>query len=79
MGPHKEGKKSKAICSDCKKVVSTTFETRSLDGKRGNFCSQSLLVSVCDSCNKIVALPHQSIQDILSNKKIFTALTRKLK
>ena len=55
---HKEGEKSKAICEDCKKNVSTTF-------KYANFLINGheipdILQGFCNEFGAVVSLPHQS-------------------
>ncbi len=52
---YKVGDKSKAICSNCKKVVSTTFEKRLVDFLPRKHSEEKVLVGVCDSCGDIVS------------------------
>ena len=56
----KEGDKSKAICSFCKDVVSTTFKHRDVPFSDGIGVAKNILVSVCDCCGQVVATPPQS-------------------
>jgi hypothetical protein len=56
----KEGGKSKAICSSCKAVVSTTFKYRDVPFSDGIGFAKNILVSVCDCCDQVVATPPQS-------------------
>lgn len=62
--PHAEGEKSKAICATCNEIVPTTFLRRDVpfSDKQGKV--EGLLVSVCDICGTIVAIPAQSVPDI---------------
>lgn len=55
-----EGEKSKAVCEHCKELVNTTFKVRNVPMSDGSGTVKGLLVSVCDTCDKIVAFPHQS-------------------
>lgn len=59
---YKEGDHSKAICPSCKEVTCTTFRVRDADIKDGSktFHVPSVLVAVCDKCEKTVAIPQQS-------------------
>lgn len=60
----KEGDKSKAICSSCKGVVSTTFKYRDVPFSDRVGCAKNILVAVCDCCGQVVATPPQSTPDI---------------
>lgn len=60
----KEGDKSKAICSSCEDVVSTTFKYRDVPFSDGVGCVKNILVSVCDCCGQVVATPPQSTPTI---------------
>ena len=68
----KEGEKSKAICSDCKKLVPTTFRVRSVPIANGKGSVPDVLVGVCDICDFVVSLPQQSapkVAETLRKKK----------
>lgn len=60
MKIYREGEKSKAICSHCKGKVDTTFKTRDVPFSDGKGIAKSVLVSVCDTCDKVAAVPQQS-------------------
>lgn len=55
-----EGDKSKAICSHCKKMVSTTFGYRDVPFSDGSGVVKNILVGVCDQCDLVVSIPAQS-------------------
>jgi len=55
-----DGDKSKAICAQCQKVVSTTFVYRNVPFNDGVGLVKDILVAVCDACDVIVATPPQS-------------------
>ncbi|WP_143018490.1 hypothetical protein [Cupriavidus sp. YR651] len=55
-----EGDKSRAICSHCAKMVSTTFVRRDVQFSDGNGFASNVLVAVCDKCGDVVATPAQS-------------------
>ena len=54
------GETSKAICSDCKDIVSTTFMVRDVPIAREIGIVRAILVSVCNDCLNVVAIPAQS-------------------
>ena len=54
------GEKSKAICEDCGALVSTTFVYRDVPFDDGHGVVKDVLASVCDQCDRVVALPAQS-------------------
>jgi hypothetical protein len=62
----KEGDKSKGICAQCTNVVSTTmkFSDVVLLGVKTN-----LLISSCDVCGNLVAIPNQNLKKRLKNKR----------
>lgn len=55
-----EGEKSKAICSHCNGWVTTTFKYRDVHFSDGSGLVKDILVSVCDTCDQVVATPPQS-------------------
>lgn len=56
----KVGDKSKAICQDCKSLVGTTFKLRNVPFSDGSGIVKNILAGVCDECDRVVAIPHQS-------------------
>jgi hypothetical protein len=55
-----EGDKSKAICLHCKQTVATTFQRRDVPFSDGKGSARDILVSVCDTCDTVLAIPAQS-------------------
>ena len=64
MAHYKLGDKSKAICEDCNRIVSTTFMVRDVPFFDGSGIVDDILVAVCDECNNVVAIPAQSVDAI---------------
>lgn len=61
----KLGDKARAICSKCKQVRPTTYRVRSIAIDNEKVVGQvNVLTGVCDECNDIVSIPHQSVPDI---------------
>jgi hypothetical protein len=61
MKLYKEGETSKAICSNCEQVRTTTFRERDVPLSSGNGIVRDVLVAVCDHCDRVVSLPQQSV------------------
>ncbi len=57
---YEEGEKSKAICSSCQQIVTSAFARRDVPFSDGNGEVKNILVSVCDLCDQVVAIPAQS-------------------
>jgi hypothetical protein len=55
-----EGDHSKAICSHCAALVSTSFKRRDVPFSDGKGIVKDILVGVCDRCDRIVSTPAQS-------------------
>lgn len=60
MAHYTQGDKSRAICEDCNRIVTTTFEVRDVPFFDGSSIVENVLVAVCDNCNSVVAIPAQS-------------------
>ena len=54
------GEKCRAVCEDCGKVVTATFEYRDVPFADGAGVARNILVAVCDICGGVVAIPPQS-------------------
>ncbi len=67
----KEGDKSRAICSCCKKQVATTFQVRTAPIKDGgvSYRVPDILVGVCDACDTVVSIPQQSFAAVAEVRK----------
>lgn len=57
------GDKSKAVCEPCNRLRHTTFRLRDLPTSKGKIV-RDVLVAVCDQCDRVVAIPHQSIAQL---------------
>jgi hypothetical protein len=64
MKLHKNGEKSRAICPFCQQLRSTTFAERDVPLSSGKGLVRDVLVAVCDTCDHVVAIPHQSVPRI---------------
>ena len=60
---YKEGEKSRAICSFCEELTSTTFRNRDVP-IRGKPITVNILAGVCDTCDKVIAVPQQEVPKI---------------
>lgn len=70
MKVYKAGDKSKAVCKDCGTLVSTTFAYRDVPFDDGKGEVKDVLASVCDQCDRVVALPAQSTPAVLRARDI---------
>jgi hypothetical protein len=76
---YEEGEKSKAICETCDQIVTTTFVRRDVPFSDGNGEAKNILVSVCDLCDEMVAVPAQSTPAIRETRlKIVKAVEAQL-
>lgn len=55
------GDKQKAACEECKAFVNATFQIRNVDLSDKSATVKNVLVGVCDNCNNVIILPHQSV------------------
>lgn len=51
------GEKSKAICDDCGKLVSTTFGIHTLPTQTDRIIVNDVMAATCDECGTVVAIP----------------------
>jgi hypothetical protein len=65
----REGDRSVGICERCEKRVTTRFERRTFPMRRPRVDVPDVLVSVCDDCGAIVAVPHQSTPKIAESRR----------
>ena len=56
----KVGDTQKAACNHCKGFVQVTFKLRTVPFSDGVGAVKNVLVGVCDRCDCVVVLPHQS-------------------
>jgi len=52
--------KGKAACDDCQAFVKTTYLLRDVPFSDQSGIVKNVLVGVCDQCDSVVSLPHQS-------------------
>jgi hypothetical protein len=56
----KVGDVQKAACNNCKSFQNVTFRLRDVPFSNASGIVKNVLVGVCDSCDSVVVLPHQS-------------------
>jgi hypothetical protein len=61
---HKTGDKGNALCETCQEKVATTYQQRNVPLSDGSLMVPNVLVGVCDTCDNITTLPHQSVQRV---------------
>jgi hypothetical protein len=60
MKIYKVGDKQKAVCESCQSLTDATFMLRDVPFSDGSGIVKNVLAGVCDSCNEVVLIPHQS-------------------
>jgi len=65
QAPWHEGDESSTSCSVCGKQVRARYETRDIRMNRSAITFSNVLVSVCSECNSTIAMPRQSIAQIM--------------
>ena len=56
----KEGDQEKVACRTCSKFVTATYKLRDVPFDNGTGTVKNVLVGVCDICDEVCVLPHQS-------------------
>ena len=56
----KVGDTQKAACNHCRRFENVTFKLRNVPFSDGKGIVKNVLVGVCDNCNSVAVLPHQS-------------------
>ena len=56
----KVGESQTAICESCRSLESATFTLRDVPFSDGSGTVKNVLVGVCDRCDEVCILPHQS-------------------
>lgn len=56
----KVGEKEKAACSNCNAFVTVTYKLRDVPFSDGSGIVKNVLVGVCEQCDSVCVLPHQS-------------------
>ena len=64
MNIFKVGDKKQAVCETCQSLTDATFMLRDTPFSDGSGIVKNVLTGVCDSCNEVVLIPHQSIPAI---------------
>lgn len=54
------GDKSKAGCSHCRKIVTTTFSYQDVPFESGIGVATGIMAATCDECGQVAAIPPQS-------------------
>jgi len=57
----KVGDSQRAICERCGSIQPATFKLRDVPLSDGSGVVKKVLVGVCDQCNQVCLLPHQSV------------------
>ena len=70
MKIYKVGDKQKAVCESCQTMTQTTFMLRDVPFNDNSGVVKNVLAGVCDTCDEVVLIPHQSTPAI---KKQFDA------
>lgn len=67
----KEGDKSRGICEHCKKISETTFQVKTSTIQDGAKLLRvpDILVAVCDTCDRVTAIPQQSFAAVAEHRK----------
>jgi hypothetical protein len=79
----KLGDKSRAICPFCEGMRRTSFAERDIPLSSGRGLVRDVLVAVCDTCDRVVAIPQQSVPRVketirYSRKALETRIPRHL-
>lgn len=64
MKVYKLDEKSKGVCEDCGKMVSMTFQERTVPLSSGCGEVSGILAGVCDECNEVISIPQQSVPHV---------------
>lgn len=72
MKLYRKGEKGQAVCEDCAKLVSTTFDYRDVPFEDGVGEAKGILAAVCDECDRVVATPPQSTPAIRRAREVAT-------
>lgn len=55
---------SRAACETCRKIVDVTYRLRDLPLSDGSDIVKDVLAGVCDTCDNVCVLPHQSVPKV---------------
>lgn len=56
--------KGRAACDTCAAIVDVTFRLRNVPLSDGSGIVENVLVGVCDQCDNVCVLPHQSVPQV---------------
>ncbi|NOQ35069.1 MAG: hypothetical protein GQ569_04150 [Methylococcaceae bacterium] len=56
----KVGDKTKSACDNCKAFVNASYQLRNVPFSDNSDIVKNVLVGVCDCCDAVISLPHQS-------------------
>jgi len=59
-----EGDTKTVACNTCELLQNATFQLRDVPFSDGSGLAKNILVGVCDTCNSVAVVPHQSTPDI---------------
>ena len=59
---YKTGSRGYALCETCEGKVEITYRERNVPLSNGSATVPDVLVGVCDTCDNVTTLPHQSVQ-----------------
>jgi hypothetical protein len=68
----KEDDKSRAICGQCKTIVTTTFKYGNYKIPGTCITVPQILIGYCDVCKSALSIPHQSVPAINQHLKLKT-------
>ena len=72
----KVGDQQKAACEICKAFVNTSFKLKDVDLSDKSATVKNVLVGVCDNCNSVIVLHHQSsdiVKETIDKSKLTEA------
>lgn len=67
---YKENDQSKAVCSHCERLVTTTFQYRNVPFSDTKEVANNILAAVCNECDSVVAIPAQSTNEIKKQREL---------
>ncbi len=61
---YKTGSRGNALCETCQGKVEVTYQQRNVPLSNRSATVPNVLVGVCDTCDNVTTLPHQSVQRV---------------
>jgi len=65
---HMVGDTGSAICEDCHGLVGITYKLRDVPFNDGSGIVKNILTGICDKCNQVISIPHQSTPAIKASR-----------